>query len=89
MSSVVVSFVHAIRKHSLKSLVQNVAHFGSLGWILTIQIPFCSSGIALHHSTGMKFRIEWFQSYTLLNIVKYHSTHENCTVKLVLAVSGV
>ena len=50
MSSVATTFVHAILMPS-----QEVARFGSLGWIPMIQVPFNSSCTALQYETGMKF----------------------------------
>ena len=50
MNSAATAFVHATLKRS-----QKVAHFGSLGWIPMIQVPFCSSCIALQYKTGTKF----------------------------------
>ena len=38
-----------------KCLAQKVGHLGSLGPIPIIQPPFCSSCVALHYETGMKF----------------------------------
>ena len=52
MSSVVNVFVHAIRKHLKKCLVQKV---GSLGLIPMIQPSFNSSCVALKYEPGNKF----------------------------------
>ena len=52
MSSAATAFVHATLK---KCLAQKVAHFGSLGWIPMIQVPFHSSCVALQYKTGTKF----------------------------------
>ena len=55
MSSAAIASVHAIRKHSQKCLAQKVVHFGSLGWISMIQVPFNSSSVALQYETRTKF----------------------------------
>ena len=68
MSCVVNVFVHAFRKCLQKCLTQKVARFGSLGLIPMIQPPFNSSCVALQYEPGAKFSIEWFPSYTQLNI---------------------
>ena len=55
MSSAATAFVHATLKRSQKVPRVKVARFGSLGWIPMIQVPFCSSCIALQYKTGTKF----------------------------------
>ena len=55
MSSVAIAFVHAVCKRSQKCLAQKVVHFGSLGSISMIQVPFNSSCAALQYETGTKF----------------------------------
>ena len=55
MSSAAIASVHAIHKLSQKCLTQKVVHFGSLGWIPMIQVPFNSSCVALQYEIGTKF----------------------------------
>ena len=55
MSSAAIVFVQAIRKLSQKYLAQKVGHLGSLGLISMIQLPFCSSCVALQYEPEMKF----------------------------------
>ena len=52
MSSAVKVFVHAICEHLKKCLVQEVAHFGSPGWIPMIQPPLI--WVALQYEIGTK-----------------------------------
>ena len=55
MSSAVNFFVHAVRKHSKKCLVQKVDNFSSLGPIPIIQSPFNSTCVALQYEPGNNF----------------------------------
>ena len=65
MSSAASVFVHATRKRSQKVPRAKSGTF----WFPWMDFHD-SIALVLFYKTGTKFFIEWFQSYTLLNIVQ-------------------